>query len=225
MLAKSELAYLSEHLSFWENLSKTEQAEIGSCAFMTTYPKGQVFYSGNKECLGLVLLESGQLRAFISSKEGKEISLYRLLSLDICILSTSCLIKNLNFNISFEIEKESKVYVIPTVCFHKISESNAAVKNLSLELISARFSEVMWVFDQYVFGSAAQRLAGFLLEHAQLEASDTLNITHEFIANDLGTAREVVTRLLKHFATDGLVSLSRGAIRIESYEKLNELSA
>jgi len=225
MLTKNESAYLSEHLIFWDKLSKAEQAEIENCAFTTTYPKGKVFYSGTKECLGLILLESGQLRAFISSKDGKAISLYRLLSLDICILSTSCMIKNLNFDISFEMEKESKVYVIPTACFNKISENNATVKNFSLELISARFSEVMWIFDQYVFSSAAQRLAGFLLDQAQLEASDTLNITHEFIANDLGTAREVVTRLLKHFATDGVVTLSRGAIKIEDYEKLKEFSA
>lgn len=223
MLNENEIEYLSEHLIFWKQLSKTEQIDIEQSAFSMIYTKGKILYSTEKECLGLVLIENGQLRAFMTSNDGKEISLFRLLSLDMCILSASCIIKNMNFDVDIEIEKNSKVYVIPTSCFNRISENNLVVKNFMLELVSARFSEVMWVFEQYVFGSAAQRLANFLMTQSQLEESDTLIITHEFIANDIGTAREVITRLLKHFATDGIVSMTRGEIKIENKEALKKL--
>jgi len=223
MLSNSDKVYMSEHLNFWNKLSNSQQVDIENCAFVANYEKGKSLYSTNNECLGLVLIKSGQLRAFITSNDGKEISLFRLLSLDVCILSASCMIKNINFDLNIQIEKDSKVYVIPIQCFNKISEENTFVKNFALELISARFSEVMWVFDQYVFGSAAGRLANFLITQSQLEQNDTLNVTHEFIANDIGTAREVVTRLLKHFATDKMVTLSRGTIKIEDKKALNKL--
>ncbi len=223
MLTHEEIVFFSENIPFWRKLTKQEQNEIENNAFLTTYKKGTKLYGSSKECLGLVLVKTGQLRAFIDSPEGKEISLYRLLSFDTCILSASCMMKNINFEINIEAEKDTSVFVLPTYFFNKISESNMNVKNFSLELVSARFSEVMWVFEQYVFGSAAKRLACFLIEQSALENSDTLTLTHEFIANDLGTAREVITRLLKHFSNDELVSLSRGSIRIENRKSLEKL--
>ncbi len=223
MLNKKEIMYLSEHTEFWSKLTPDEQNDVLKNAFSVEYQKGKNIYSNGTECLGLVLIEKGQLRAYINSNEGRQITLYRLLPLDICIFSASCMIRNLNFDMSIEVEKDSKIYVIPTNCFNKINDSNSFVKSFIIELISARFSEVMWVFDQYVFGSAAKRLANFLIEQSNLEASDTLYITHEFIANDLGTAREVVTRLLQHFSKDGLVTLNRGSIRIEKMNEIKKL--
>lgn len=220
---QQELQYLAKHLSFWNHLGAAEKSDAEACAFVAAYPKGRKLYGGNKECLGLVLVESGQLRAFINSKDGKEISLYRLLSMDVCILSASCMIKNMNFDINIEAEKDSRLHVLPTDCFNRLSNGNIFVKNFALELMSARFSEVMWVFDQYVFGTAAGRLAGFLLEQSKLQETDALKITHEAVANDLGTAREVVTRLLKHFVTDGMVSVGRGTIQILNRNKLEGL--
>lgn len=221
---KNSLAFLSQNLVFWKDLTAEERHETENCTLSLTYPKGKKLYSGSGECLGLVLVREGQLRAFIMSRDGKEISLFRLLSMDVCILSASCTIKNLNFDVHVEAEKDSSVLVLPSDCFYRLSNSNIAVKNFALELMSARFSEVMWVFDQYVFGSAAGRLAAFLLDQAGREGGDTLVITHEKIANDLGTAREVVTRLLRHFANDGAVSLGRGTIRIIDEEKLHRLA-
>lgn len=222
MISDNDLLFFSQNISFWNKLSQKEKDEVKSSAFSMTYKKGQKIYGSEKECLGLVLIEEGQIRVFIDSDDGKEISLYRLLEYDCCIFSASCMMKNITFDINIEAEKDTKVIVLPTAIFNKISEQNAEVKNFSFELVTARFSEVMWVFEQYVFGSAAKRLACFLKEHSILEESDTLNITHEFIANDLGTAREVITRLLKHFAQDGTVSLSRGSIKIEDRKKLEQ---
>jgi len=223
MLSKNELDFFAKNTVFWDKLSSQEQKEIESCAFLATYKKGSKIYGSHKECLGLVLIQTGQLRAFIDSADGKEISLYRLLTYDTCILSASCMMKNINFEINIEAEKDTTVFVLPTKCYNKLNEINSAVKNFSLALISTRFSEVMWVFEQYVFGSAAKRLACFLIEQSNIENSDTLNMTHEFIANDIGTAREVITRLLKHFSNDGIVSGTRGIIKIENRVELQKL--
>ena len=223
MLNHNDLQYISQNISFWNKLTESEQKDLASYSYVMKYPKGKSIYRSNSECLGLVLVEEGQLRAYITSNDGKEITLYRLLSLDMCILSASCMIKNLNFDINIEVEKDCKVYIIPSSFFNNLNEKNLLVKNFTLELVSARFSEVMWVFDQYVFGSAAKRLANFLINQSNLEGTNTLNFTHEFIANDLGTAREVITRLLKHFSTDGLVTLNRGNITIENRDELEKL--
>lgn len=223
MLTKNQLEYFAENTVFWNKLSVEEQEEIERCAFLSSYKKGEKIYGSSKECLGLVLIETGQLRAFIDSPDGKEISLYRLLQYDTCIMSASCMMKNISFEINIEAEKDTEVIVLPVKCYNVLNNSNFAVKNFSLDLISTRFSEVMWVFEQYVFGSAAKRLACFLLEQSNIERSDSLNMTHEFIANDIGTAREVITRLLKHFANDGIVSSTRGTIKIEKRSELQKL--
>ena len=220
MLTKDDIEFVSENMVFWNDLNDEEKAEIQNYGFWTTYKKGSKIYGSHKECLGLVFIEEGQIRGFIDSPEGKEITLYRLLKYDICIMTASCVMKNINFEINIEAEKDTKVFVLPVQNFNKINEQNPFVKKFTFELVTARFSEVMWIFEQYVFGSAAKRLACFLNEQSYLEKTDTLSITHEFIANDIGTAREVITRLLKHFAQDGIVSLSRGSIKIEDKKKL-----
>ena len=214
MLNSEDRSFLSVNLPFWEKLTASEQEQTVVYSYRTHYRKGVEVLSPGKECLGLLLVESGQLRAYITSEEGKQITLYRLLPLDVCMLTASCQIKNMNFDVTIETEKEITAFVIPTSFFHTLSEKNSAVKNFQPEMMAALFSEALWVLDQYVFGSAAERLANFLLEHSALQESDTLRLTHEYIANDLGTAREVVTRLLKHFSLSGLISLSRGSVTI-----------
>lgn len=220
MLSENDLKFFSENISFWSSLSDKEKKEIQELSYRTGYKSSELIYSSDSECLGLVLVLSGQLRAFIDSDEGKQITLYRLLDYDVCIMSASCKIKNFNAAISIKSEKPTQVIILPMTLFKTLDETNIAVKDFALEHMSASFSEVMWVFEQYVFGSAAKRLACFLREHSSLEGTDTLELTHEFIANDIGTAREVVTRLLKHFASDGIVSLARGSIKIENRKKL-----
>lgn len=219
MLNSQQLQYLSENLSFLKNLSLSEQSQIQEKTVFTIYKKGHTLYN---ECLGLVLIKEGQFRVYITN-EDKQISLYRLLPMDICIFTSSCSIRNIDFDINIEIEKDSEVYILPSAFYEKLNQTNTFVKDFTLQLVSSRFSEVMWVFNQYVFGSAASRLANFLFEQSSLQETENLHITHEEIANDLGTAREVITRLLKHFSNDKIVSLSRNSIKIEDKKALKKL--
>jgi CRP/FNR family transcriptional regulator len=186
------------------------------------FTAGESMASASENCSGLFLLQSGQVRAYITSENGKEITLYRLFERDVCIFSATCMMKNITFDIFIEVEKETTAYLIPTIAFRKLSKDSLAVQAFTNELMASRFSEVMWIMEQALFVSFDKRLASFLLEQMNINESRTLVITHEKIANHMGTAREVVTRMLKYFQSEGLVSLKRGAIEILDQKKMEQ---
>ena len=101
-------------------------------------------------------------------------------------------------------------------------EKSAALANYTNQIMASRLSEIMWLIEQVMWKSFDKRLAAFLMEESVLEDSLILKITHEKIANHLGTAREVVTRMLKYFQTEGVVSLTRGTIEIIDITKLQK---
>lgn len=198
----------------WEKLSPAHQQLISSTIVPRTLGKGAVLHDGSADCAGLVLIKSGQLRAFILSEDGREITLYRLLDRDICLFSASCVMRSVQFEIMIAAEKESEVYILPPYVFKKIMDESAPLANYVNELMATRFSEVMWLIEQIMWKSIDKRLAAFLLEESALESSDVLQLTHEAIANHMGTAREVITRMLRYFQNEGYVKLTRGVVEI-----------
>jgi CRP/FNR family transcriptional regulator len=158
------------------------------------------------------------------SEEGKEITLYRLEAGDVCMLAASCVLGSITFDVFVDAELPSDCYRIGASAFGDVVERIPAVKIFALETTVERFSEVMWVMQQLVFMSMDERLAIFLLEESRLAGSETLSLTHEQIARHLGTAREVVTRVLKHMASDGLLEVLRGGIKIKDKSALRRLA-
>lgn len=224
MLDTADVKLLEDSFPFFEKLSPAELLNVTKSAYSLRYERGEILLDSQSHCTGLLLVKEGQLRAFIVSEEGKEITLYRLLERDVCILSASCMLKNINFTINLEVEKPAKLCVIPANVFEELSDSNPYVKEYALGLVTSRFSDVMWIMEQVVFSSMSKRIAAFLLEQAALDNTDSLAITHEAIAKNVGTAREVITRMLKYFQTEGAVSLSRGVIVITDIHKLRGFS-
>ena len=214
---------LEDFFPFWQGLSEEWKARLTEAAVYRKIEKGTVVHSGSADCLGLLLVCSGQLRAYIISEEGREITIYRLFERDICLFSASCMMRNIQFDITIEAEKDTEAWVIPPKLYRKLTEESAAAANYTNEVMGSRFSEVMWLMEQIMWNRFDRRLASFLLEESALEGSDSLLITHEKIANHLGSAREVVTRMLRYFQREGLVELSRGTICILSREKLAEI--
>ena len=207
----------------WDRLDADQQARIlGNLAFQSVR-KGTILHNGNADCTGLLLVKSGQLRAYILSDEGREITLYRLFERDICLFSASCMLRSIQFDITIEAEKDSTFYVIAPDVYRALMEESAAVANYTNDIMSSRFSEVMWLMEQIMWKSFDKRLAGFLLEEAVLEGTSLLHITHERIAAHLGTAREVVTRMLLYFQSEGLVHLTRGAVELTDEKGLTAL--
>lgn len=211
-----------EYFPVWDKLTSEQQNTLSRSALRRSVKAGSLIYGGEKECLGLLLVSSGRLRAYIFSEDGREITLYRLVERDICLFSASCMINSIQFAISIEAEKDTEFWLIPPDMYKKVMEDSAPLSNYTNQVMADRFSEVMWLIEQIMWKSVDRRLAGFLLEESALEESRMLMITHEKIANHMGTAREVVTRMLKYFQNEGLVSLSRGKIEILDEKRLTE---
>lgn len=207
----------------WSKLSAVHREQILSTLIPRTVKKGTVLHNGSNDCTGLFLVRSGQLRAYILSDEGREVTVYRLFDRDMCLFSASCMMRSIQFEITIEAEKDTELWVIPVGVYQSIMAESAPLANYTNELMATRFSDVMWLIEQIMWKSLDKRVAAFLLEESAIEDCDTLKITHEAIANHLGSHREVMTRMLKYFQNEGMVKLSRGTVELTDKAKLEEL--
>ena len=208
----------------FNKLSARQQDLILNSLITKSVKKGEIIHSANEECSGLLIIKSGQLRAYILSDEGREITVYRLFDRDICLFSASCMMHSIQFEMTIEAEKDTEFWMIPTEVYKRLMEHSAPLANYTNEIMASRFSEVMWLMEQVMWKSFDKRLAAFLVEETSLEGSRQLKITHEMIGNHLGSAREVVTRMLRYFQSEGMVRLSRGTVEVTDEKKLEELS-
>ena len=213
----------SQYFPIWDKLSKERQQQLIDVSHPLHVKAGTVVHNGGMDCLGLLLIRNGQLRVYTLSSEGREITLYRLFEMDICLFSASCVMPSVQFEVVIEAEKDTDMWVIPSCLFKNLMEESAPVANYANQLISSRFSEVMWLMEQVMWKSFDKRLAAFLLEESALDDDTSLKITHEKIAAHMGTAREVVTRMLRYFQNEGMVKLTRGTVELTDIAALRKL--
>lgn len=211
------------YFPIWNQLTAEQKSRIQRRLITRKAEKGTIIHNGNMDCTGLLLVKYGQLRAYILSDEGREITIYRLFDRDMCLFSASCMMRSIQFEITIETEKDTELWIIPTEIYKSIMDESAPVANYTNELMAARFSDVMWLIEQIMWKSLDKRVASFLLEESSIEESHKLKLTHEAIANHLGTHREVITRMLRYFQSEGMVKLSRGTVTILNKEKLEHL--
>ena len=209
----------------WNKLTPVQRDRILGSLMERKVSKGTLIHNGSMDCTGLLLVRSGQLRAYILSDEGREITIYRLFDRDMCLFSASCIMRSIQFEVTVEAEKDTDLWVIPAELYQGIMNESLPVSKFTNDLMATRFSDVMWLMEQVMWKSLDKRVAAFLLEEASIEGTHQLKITHEYIANHLGSHREVITRMLRYFQNEGMVKLSRGVIEITATEKLEELSA
>ena len=212
-----------EILPFWSEISETDRDFICQNSYTFTYPKGKNVHDGS-ECSGVILVRGGSLRLFILSDEGRDITLYRLHKGDMCMLSASCVLEAITFDVFIDAEEDSECYVISGPAFAAVAKRSPVVKIFALETAVSRFSDVMWVMQQILFMSMYKRLAIFLLDESARTGSDTIALTHGQIARYMGSAREVVSRMLKYFANEGIVEVSRKGIKILDKKRLRKLA-
>ena len=215
---------LSNYFPVWDKLTAQQQERITTASEFRKVKAGTVLHNGGLDCLGLLLIRTGQLRAYMLSEEGREVTIHRLFEMDICLFSASCVMPNMMFDVFIEAEKDTEMYVIPACLYQNLMEESLPLSNYSHALITNHFSEVMWLMEQIMWRSFDKRLAAFLLEEARIEETSSLKITHEKIAAHMGTAREVVTRMLRYFQSDGKVKLTRGTVELLDPKGLEELS-
>ena len=209
--------------SFWSELSESDKQQLLSSSQNISLNKGKNIHDGN-ECTGIIMIKTGCLRAYMLSDDGKEITLYRLFPGDICVFSASCVLKTVTFDVLIDAEELSECVVIGGCAFEELASRVPEVKIFALEAALSGFSEIMWVMQQILFMSMDKRLAVFLLDEISKNGTDTVKLTHEQIAKYMGSAREVVSRMLKYFVTEGIVSVTRAdGIKVLDKAKLRSI--
>ena len=133
------------YFPIWDKLNKAEQDRITGNLITRKVTKGTVIHNGSMECTGLLLIKTGQLRAYILSDEGREITIYRLFDRDMCLFSASCIMRSIQFDITIEAEKDTDLWIIPPELYQSIMKESAPVANYTNELMATRFSDVMWL--------------------------------------------------------------------------------
>lgn len=215
--------YLNK-LEFWNKLTSKEQDELNRNSVIKEYKKGGIIHSENNECLGMMIVIQGEIRTCIVSEEGKEITLFKLSEDDVCVLSADCVISQITFDTLMIAEKDCKVILINVGYFNELINQNIYARCYTYELISEKFSNVMWVIKQILFDKFDKRLALFLINETNKNNNLKIKITQEQIAKDLNTAREVVSRMLKRFELDKIIEIQRGGVKIIDIETLRKLS-
>lgn len=209
---------------FWEQLTADEQEMLCRSTRPVKYQKGERVHSPVENCVGILLLRSGQLRAYLLSEDGRDVTLYRLFRGEVCILSASCVMDSVNFDLYIDAEEDTEAYCIGAGMFRRLMQENVYVRCYAYQMAAERFSDTMWTMQQILFMSADRRLAIFLTDELAKIGGNELRMTHDQIARYMGSAREVVSRLLKYFAQEGLVSLSRGGLTVLDKPRLQKIA-
>ena len=208
---------------FWNEISESDRDYICQNTYALTYRKDTTVHNGN-ECSGVFFVRKGSLRVYILSEEGKEITLYRLHEGNFCMLSASCVLQTVTFDVFVDAEEDCECYVVDGGAYSSVAENNPNIKIFTLETAISRFSDVMWVMQQILFMSIDKRLAIFLIDESTRIGSDRIELTHEQIAKYIGSAREVVSRMLKYFTNEGIVESSRKGVLILDKKRLRALT-
>ena len=218
------IALFQKTFPFWDKMSSWDKETFLATAGHVHFKKGTNVHDG-AECTGVILIKSGSLRLYLLSDEGKEITLYRLFPGDICIFSASCVLNSITFDVYVDCEENSECIVVGGCAYEDLANRMPEAKIFALESAVSSFSDIMWVLQQILFMSMDKRLAIFLLDESAKTGSDTIRLTHEQIAKYMGSAREVVSRMLKYFAGEGLLIASRcEGIRILDKPRLRAMT-
>lgn len=212
-----------EQLPFWPNLTEPQRELARRGARLTQYERGALVHGCDGQCLGMIRVQSGRLRACMLSDDGREITLYRLTDGDACVLAAACVIRQITFEVQLVADAPTELLILGAHVFQQLTAENIYVECCMYRLATERFSDVMWAMQQLLFISFDKRLAQYLWDESD-HARAPVRATHEQIARDTGAVRETVTRMLRHFADDGVVSLGRGTVTVTDAQKLRSLA-
>jgi CRP/FNR family transcriptional regulator len=164
MLNEKDLKYIEEHVEFWDKLTDTEKQLCINNFTVVNYKKGVNLHGAGEECQGLILVRSGELRFYIMSEEGRDVTLFRISERENCILSASCILSNITFDVLIDAEQDSEILLLNVDTFEKLARENIYVETYIYKKSTDRFSEVMWAVEQILFMSFDKRLAVFLYD-------------------------------------------------------------
>lgn len=216
-----ELKQQLEQLEFWKWLTEEERQQAMGQSLIREYKKGSILQAVEGDCLGVVVVLKGSVRANMVSEEGREVTLYHIRAGEYDVLTASCILYQVTFDTQIVSEEDSRILIVPTTVLAGLKENNIYIRSYIYETLTERFSDVMWTFQQIVFYGIDQRVAAYILNQAE---KGVVRTTHEQMAKEINTAREVVARILKQFAEDDLIETGRGVITIKDRKGLMEIT-
>lgn len=210
-------------LPFFAHLSAEQREQLLRGSRLQHFSAGDILHDHHADCLGMVTVITGSLRVCMASREGREITIYRLESGDTDILSASCVINQLTFDSMMEAETDAVVLVIPAALVSRLQKENIYLHSFIYELTAARFSDAMWTMQQILFLRMDQRVASALLDEYARTDDVHIRLTQEKLARRISSAREVVTRVLRRMERDHLLQIGRGCIELTDIDGLEKL--
>mgnify|MGYP001815613183 FL=1 len=186
-------------------------------------PRGAVIFRPGEACHQLVLLARGAVQVRTTSENGREIELYRVEPGETCVLSVACLLGDRPYDAEAIAESDLAGVAISRAVFRQLLDTSAAFRTMVLEVQTRRIYDLIALVDVVAFQRTEERLAMHLLQRR--DAADSVVVTHQVIADEIGTVREVVSRRLKRFEAAGLVALERGRVRVLDPEGLRHVAS
>ena len=214
--------FFRQYFPFWDKLTPAQQDTLCSATHAFSYAKGENVH-GTGGCTGVIVIETGCLRGYLLSEEGREVTLFRAYPGEVIILSAPCALKQegISFDLMIDAEEDSSLLIVEGNSYARVSSENIYAETFTLRQTAARLSDAVWVMQQILFMRFDRRLAAFLLEESARQGT-RLSLTHDQIARYMGTAREVVTRMLRYFTAEKIIRQGRGVIELTDVEKLKE---
>lgn len=209
-----------EHFPELKKLEPEAKALLFKFARIVEAPIGTIGYHEGAPCAAYVMRLAGRSRVFKMSSSGREILLYRVSSGETCVITTTCLLGNSDYPASTIVEEPIKDVLIPANAFHQLMILSPIFRQFVMTNYGALISDLIVLLDEVAFHTLDARLARILLENK----SDKINKTHQQLADELGTAREVISRQLKRLEQKNIVTLGRGEIAITDRLQLEKLS-
>ncbi|TNC98142.1 MAG: CRP/FNR family transcriptional regulator, anaerobic regulatory protein [Gallionellaceae bacterium] len=211
---------LLQHYPMLAELPSSKLDELLSQSMVMSLPAGTTVFDENQACQGFPLILSGSLRVIKASANGRELQLYRVIPGESCILTSSCLLGHTRYQARGICEHEVEMVLLPASAFHVLLESQSSFRTYVFHLFSDRLTDLMQLVSAVAFQKLDQRLAALLIAK-----ESPIHSTHQALADELGSAREMVSRLLKGFADQGWLSLGREHIEVLDRTALGRLAA
>jgi len=223
----SEMSRFQEINSTYSQLADIKERSwidtIDGARVLEAEPETTLF-SGNATCNNFMLILEGTIRIYQTAEDGREITLYRVQAGDLCILSLNSLLKNKSFNAIATTESNVKALVISSTSFKEMMNEIEPFRNYVISTLTERLCETIYLIQDTAFNHLNMRLACMLGGLFERNQGPTLKITHQELAFELGTTREVISRILKEFERQDCIKLSRGHIELSSAEGLRWFS-
>lgn len=210
-------------LPYWCFLSEEEKTVLIQGTTCRVYHKNKYIYGFSDACFGMVYVCKGSIRVYMTSEEGREVTLFHISEGECCIMSASCVITGISLDVQLFAEEETEIMAVHSGTIQKLMDSNIYVKCFAYELATNRFSNVVWVMQEILFARFDVRMARFLLSVYEKTGGKKIQMTQEAIAREVNSAREVVARMLKQFASDNLIELKRGTIVLRDIDGLKKI--